>query len=588
MPPNARFGAKYCSPACRAMAYRERHKTMRAAQHPEPPIATETSAAKRTETVTEERTRSRRERRKERATTSDGQTSAKTEPRKARIAFADQLRKQQPEGAAGYRLVLPARSPAETPKIVPGPDSQGGIRYWRLDPFEIPDDIRLQDGLTYRVVWVSATGQPLSATTPYVPSLYFFLGPPDAEQDERNAAYEAIFRDVHDPALRQRIEAEVARSRLALQREREREEILARRTERDARYFEMEARGMEDFRRWQREDQAEQERREEKQKAEREKAAAAQEARNEREMWTAFKVMGGISLAAAVGWGPFIKWLESPKDDEAAKQSKQDGQKLAAQSSRTVDALISEQSTALPSDARSIASEKPQSRPALTAATEPHTAPSQPVAPQAAEKNQPIEATQAAEVAQQAEAKDDGSTYIRSLSAETTKELCAVALHTDLMFHLFALAKNQHPEWNSVTVPNLCAEFLNKEDMSLIKTIAANPNHVRAVAQLADLFRKAKESGPEAMFALPSPLPSLTEQDRQAITQCLATNEQKEYLAYLMKRRIARLSGKPMPPPQPLRLSAAEQKAIRHLMRDDRAMFYVVKAVPHESPSHQS
>ena len=37
------------------------------------------------------------------------------------------------------------------------------------------------------------------------------------------------------------------------------------------------------------------------------------------------------------------------------------------------------------------------------------------------------------------------------------------------------------------------------------------------------------------MFALPSPLPSLTEQDRQAIKQCLATNEQKEYLAYLMK-----------------------------------------------------
>ena len=276
------------------MAYRERHKTMRAAQHPEPPSATETSAAEKAEIVTEVRTRNKRERRNERATRLDGQARGKAEPRKARIAFADQLRKQQPEGAAGYRLVLPARSPAETPKIVPGPDSQGGIRYWRLDPFEIPDDIRLQDGLSYRVVWVSATGQPLSATTPYVPSLYFFLGPPDSEQDERNAAYEAIFRDVHDPALRQRIEAEVARSRLALQREREREEILERRTERDARYFEMEARGMEDFRRWQREDQAEQERREEKQQAEREKAAAAQEARNEREMWTAFKVIGGI------------------------------------------------------------------------------------------------------------------------------------------------------------------------------------------------------------------------------------------------------------------------------------------------------
>lgn len=571
------------------MAYRERHKTMRAAQHPEPPIATETSTTKRTETVTDERTRSRRERREERATKSDGQTSAKTEPRKARIAFADQLRKQQPEGAAGYRLVLPARSPAETPKIVPGPDSQGGIRYWRLDPFEIPDDIRLQDGLSYRVVWVSAMGQPLSATTPYVPRLYFFLGPPDSEQDERNAAYEAIFRDVHDPALRQRIEAEVARSRLALQREREREEILARRTERDARYFEMEARGMEDLRRWQREDQAEQERREEKQKAEREKAAAAQEARNEREMWTAFKVMGGISLAAAVGWGPFIKWLESPKDDEAAKQSKQDGQKLAAQSSRAIEAPRSDQPTAQPSDTRASSSAKPDPSPELTPETKPHAAPSQPVAPQAAAQNQPIEAESAAEITQPAEATDDGSAYIRSLSAETSKELCAVALHSDLMFHLFAFVKRQNPEWNSVPVPNLSDEFVNKDDMNQIKEIAANPNHVHAVIQLVNLFEKAKAGGPEAMFALPAPLPSLTEQDRQAIKQCLATNEQKQYLTYLTKRRIARVCGQPMPQPKPLRLSAAEQKAIRHvIMRDERAMFYAAKTAYHESPSRQS
>jgi hypothetical protein len=485
-------------------------------------------------------------------------------------------------------LVLPARSPAETPKIVPGPDSQGGIRYWRLDPFEIPDDIRLQDGLSYRVVWVNATGQPLSATTPYVPSLYFFLGPPDSEQDERNAAYEAIFRDVHDPALRQRIEAEVAHSRLALQREREREEIRARRTERDAHVFEMEARKREDFRRWQREDQAEQERREEKQQAEREKAATAQEARDEREMWTAFKVMGGIALASAIGWGPFIKWLESPQDDEAAKQSTKDGPKLAAQSSRAIEAPRSDQPTAQPSDARAISSAKPDPSPELTPETKPHAAPSQPVAPQAAAQNQPIESAPAAEVAQQAEANDDGSAYIRSLSAETSKELCAVALHTDLMFHLFAFVKRQNPEWNSVPVPNLSDEFVNKDDMNRIKEIAANPNHVHAVIQLVNLFEKAKAGGPETMFALPAPLPSLTEQDRQAIKQCLATNEQKQYLVYLMKRRTAGLDGQPTPSPQPLRLSVAEQKAIRRLMRDERALFYAVETQLYESPSRQS
>ena len=569
MPPHARFGAKYCSPACRAMAYRERHKTMRAAQHPEPPSATETSATEKAEIVTEVRTRNKRERRNERATRLDGQARGKAEPRKARIAFADQLRKQQPEGAAGYRLVLPARSPAETPKIVPGPDSQGGIRYWRLEPFEIPDDIRLQDGLSYRVVWVSATGQPLSATTPYVPSLYFFLGPPDSEQDERNAAYEAIFRDVHDPALRQRIEAEVARSRLAL----EREEIVEQRTERASRMFEMEAREREDFQRSQRQDRFEQQQQEMKQTAEREKAAVAQEAPEERKLWTASKAMGGIAPTAANGREPFMKWLQSARDDEAAKPTIQDGQKLAVQASRSVDAPISES----------------QSSPSLTPETESHAAPSHPAAPQAAEKKQPIGPAQATKIAQQSEATDDVVAYIRSLSTETAMELCGVALHIDLRFHLFALFKRQNPAWNSLTLPNPCDEFVNKEDMDRIKRIASNSHHVSAVIQLANLFEKAKAGGPAAMFALPAPLPSLTEQDHQAIKQCLATNEQMQYLAYLICRRSARAYGQPMPPPLPLRLSAAEQKAIRQfIMRDERAMFYVIKTVSNESPSRQS
>ena len=221
---------------------------------------------------------------------------------------------------------------------------------------------------------------------------------------------------------------------------------------------------MEDLRRWQREDRRtrtpeEKQRPNAKKPPPHGKRATSARCGRRLRSWA-------DSPRQAIGWGPFAKWLETPKDDEAAKQSKQDGQKLAAQSSRTVDALISEQSTALPSGRPIDCLGETTINAALTAATEPHTAPSQPVAPQAAEKNQPIEATQAAEVAQQAEAKDDGSAYIRSLSAETTRNYVLLHCIQTLMFHLFALAKNQHPEWNSVTVPNLCAEFFNKEDMS--------------------------------------------------------------------------------------------------------------------------
>jgi hypothetical protein len=237
--------------------------------------------------------------------------------RSRRIPFDVQLRNQQPEGAAGYRLVLPVRSPADAPKIAPVPDSQGGVRYWRLDPFEIPDDIRLQEGLSYRVLWVDGTGQPLAPTTPYVPSLYFFLGPSDSEQTERDAAYAAILRDVRDPETRKKVEEEMARSRLYLQRQREREDLQDRAADRADRESQVESRQTEERRRWEREDQAVREREIEREQEKQAKDKAAREAKDEREMWTAFKVMGGLGVAAAVGWGPFMRFLDSLQQQPA-------------------------------------------------------------------------------------------------------------------------------------------------------------------------------------------------------------------------------------------------------------------------------
>ena len=65
---------------------------------------------------------------------------------------------------------------------------------------------------------MDGSGQPLAPTTTYVPSLRFFLGPADSAQDERDAAYAAILRDVRDPETRKKVEEEMARSRLYLQR----------------------------------------------------------------------------------------------------------------------------------------------------------------------------------------------------------------------------------------------------------------------------------------------------------------------------------------------------------------------------------
>ena len=221
---------------------------------------TETDDAKKASPVTARRT-DRTRRRKLIPDVDRGEDRVSVSvSRVPKVAFAEQLRKQQPEGAAGYRLALPTRNPADTPKIVPVPDSQGGVRYWRLAPFEIPDDVRLQDGLSYRVLWVDGVGQPLAPTTPYVPSLSFFLGPPDSEQDKEDAAYAAILRDVSDPEIRKRIEAEIARSRLESQRLRERTEVSSQQIANRERMQRMEERQQEAHLRWVKETQAQQER----------------------------------------------------------------------------------------------------------------------------------------------------------------------------------------------------------------------------------------------------------------------------------------------------------------------------------------
>jgi hypothetical protein len=257
---SARLGTKYCSSACRSIAYRARHKQVRAVEVEAQDRITETDDAKKAPPVTARRT-DRTRRRKLIPDVDRGEDRVSVSvSRVPRVAFAEQLRKQQPEGAAGYRLALPTRSPADTPKIVPVPDSQGGVRYWRLAPFEVPDDIRLQDGLSYRVLWVDGVGQPLAPTTPYVPSLSFFLGPPESEQDKEDAAYAAILRDVSDPEIRKKIEAEIARSRIESQRLRERTEVSSQQVANRERMQRVEERQQEAHLRWTKETQAQQER----------------------------------------------------------------------------------------------------------------------------------------------------------------------------------------------------------------------------------------------------------------------------------------------------------------------------------------
>jgi len=94
----------------------------------------------------------------------------------ARIPMAEQLRSLAPEGAVGYRLVLPTRTHDDVLRLSPPLDATGCQGHYSLCPFQAPYDIRLIDGQTYRVVWIGASGEvipPKSDGT--IPGLHFFL-----------------------------------------------------------------------------------------------------------------------------------------------------------------------------------------------------------------------------------------------------------------------------------------------------------------------------------------------------------------------------------------------------------------------------
>jgi hypothetical protein len=100
-------------------------------------------------------------------------TSAHSAPR---IPMAEQLLGLAPEGALGYRLVLPTRTPDDMPRLSPPLDATGYQGHYSLCPFQAPYDIRLMDGQTYRVVWIGASGEIISPKTAgTIPGLHFFL-----------------------------------------------------------------------------------------------------------------------------------------------------------------------------------------------------------------------------------------------------------------------------------------------------------------------------------------------------------------------------------------------------------------------------
>jgi len=159
-----RKDAEHCGATCRSEANRERQKLAASAvAQPQkvtgPPASPQADAAA--------------ERALHRAARLTAARSAGLSPR-PRVPLEDQVLSQASAKAFFYQILL-------------GLDAQGQPIYappqgsFSLYPFSLPDDLRLEEGKTYRIIYRDDHGFPLPPSDiEAAPILHFFLGPPDS------------------------------------------------------------------------------------------------------------------------------------------------------------------------------------------------------------------------------------------------------------------------------------------------------------------------------------------------------------------------------------------------------------------------
>lgn len=101
-----------------------------------------------------------------------------TAPTAHRRDLREQVTSQVPEGAVGYRLVLPSRTLDDGIRLSPRRSQSREVAWYTLSPFEYPADLRLRDGHWYHLVWYDVQGRRMRPPAEHgIPALYYFLGP---------------------------------------------------------------------------------------------------------------------------------------------------------------------------------------------------------------------------------------------------------------------------------------------------------------------------------------------------------------------------------------------------------------------------
>ena len=644
LPSDTKPTARYCGTTCRSSAYRLRLRRQRESSQNIPAAEPRSSAATRSDSAlpTSPQTRFKGRRGDLRAveqmlTTATERILAALQARDLqvmrntpvawRIDMRQQVLAQAPSGAAGYRLVLPASRAGDPPRLVPRRKRVDGAAAYSLSPFQYPRDLRLVDGAWYRILWVDAQGHrvPSSPRKP-VPGLYYFVGPPSAE-DAATAAYQEALRMAKGTAQEASVKDAAVQYQVTLAQARENEAHMHRTAAASAEALH--------------------------QMAALSKAnsparsPATPPAQSDLDPWKAFgmtTLIGVPSLLALwLGWREYKRWVEKSSaaslstENPAAKTEGLGALDVAIKTLADKWPEISAHLRPLLAPSGGVAASVPSAPPApfipvasmsppspvpqpsspvsrgpeappplpssarieapiLTAeqvsknaAEEVPLTPSQPAATSSwppaptpasepsglASRPQPLKENALAPAAMESVRPPSDSIHsAEELDPKELNRICALVLSADQSAYMLyeqrrriALATGQSAP------PAPWLPELSGEQRKEISRIAADPRQLAYLEDLQSRFIQATTPG--RLEPLPHPLPELSPKERERANAMFSTPEHMLYAVGRILRTSDLLAGNPPRPERETTLPEKERKALNKLLRDRRMIAYI-------------
>lgn len=435
---------------------------------------------------------------------------------------------QAPVGATGYRLVLLGRDEWDVPRILPGPAPDGAMRFWRLLPFELPDDIRLRDGMAYRLLWVNEQGGHVGPTgNSSLPGLHFFLGPPEPPHPSKPPNEEGLRIASSDSGTPEPPREPPLQPQP--------DEVLT-------------------------------------------SATSATEVSEKESLPTgdsAIDTTGGSAMAN-LGLGPDVPTEDNTAQSDAAQPGAVSG-----------NAPATEDFLADPKNEVATAISEPETR---SDDPESDAVPAQPaIGSSGAERNE-IDAAPSAPSSDPATAPSSAPTPAREptscvplceppLTDDEITELTRIVLHSERFALFMYEAACIHARRKGAPPPQAQLLDLGVDEQKRVRRIAQDTRLRSATADLLSAWFQLRRAGAEKMRDLPPPFSSVTEAEISAVAALTTDPERFKYAMYRHARFAALYLEEKLPEHPQTSLAAKERAAVRKLLHDIRLLVMFEEAV---------